>query len=228
LTLFGTTEPLGFAGGDANLYRYVGNDPTGLTDPTGLSPWSGIAKILGKKWSQDRAERAGESLAKELLTTLARHRPDSQKAQEIIRQFKAMGWVEGPLGKQSEKFGGIPFTQGGGLILREIGENGVESGRFLEWHPGGGHHGPDPYWKFVSGESGKLWTVGGTVGAVAIALIPGAEEAMAGDYNGGAREFAYQASPLGWGSWIASYWTWIFDWSDDPSNRGKSGTIKLR
>ncbi len=30
--------PLGFAAGDANLYRYVGNSPTNFTDPSGLSP----------------------------------------------------------------------------------------------------------------------------------------------------------------------------------------------
>ena len=30
-------DPLGFAGGDSNLYRYVGNDPTGLTDPNGTA-----------------------------------------------------------------------------------------------------------------------------------------------------------------------------------------------
>jgi len=29
-------DPIGFAGGDANLYRYVGNGPTNATDPSGL------------------------------------------------------------------------------------------------------------------------------------------------------------------------------------------------
>lgn len=29
-------DPIGFAGGDPNLYRYVGNSPTLATDPTGL------------------------------------------------------------------------------------------------------------------------------------------------------------------------------------------------
>src|SRR5262249_9199318 len=29
-------DPLGFAAGDGNLYRYVGNGPTNATDPTGL------------------------------------------------------------------------------------------------------------------------------------------------------------------------------------------------
>jgi RHS repeat-associated protein len=31
-----TQDPLGFAAGDANVYRYVANSPTTLTDPTGL------------------------------------------------------------------------------------------------------------------------------------------------------------------------------------------------
>jgi uncharacterized protein RhaS with RHS repeats len=30
-------DPIGFVGGDANLYRYVGNDPTNATDPSGLA-----------------------------------------------------------------------------------------------------------------------------------------------------------------------------------------------
>ncbi len=33
---FTTRDPLGFAAGDANLYRYVGNRPVGSTDPSGL------------------------------------------------------------------------------------------------------------------------------------------------------------------------------------------------
>ncbi len=32
-------DPIGFAGGDANLYRYVGNSPTNATDPSGLDWW---------------------------------------------------------------------------------------------------------------------------------------------------------------------------------------------
>jgi RHS repeat-associated protein len=31
-------DPIGFAAGDTNIYRYVGNSPTNGTDPSGLSP----------------------------------------------------------------------------------------------------------------------------------------------------------------------------------------------
>ena len=33
---FLTQDPIGFAAGDPDLYRYVGNDPANATDPTGL------------------------------------------------------------------------------------------------------------------------------------------------------------------------------------------------
>jgi hypothetical protein len=202
-------SPLGFEAGDTNLQRYVGNNPTNLTDPTGLSPWGGIGKILGKKWTQETCERAGKALATELLEKLAAHRPDSQKAQEIIRALKQMGWVEEALGKGSKA--GKTLDEGGGIILREM-ENGERTGRFLEWYPGSGPHHADPHWKFSSGESGTLrTTVGGTVVAIGIALIPGAAQACEGDFNGAGRDVVWSATP---GSWIsdsiAAYWSWLY------------------
>lgn len=46
-------DPIGFAGGDANLYRYVGNSPGMYVDPNGLfgDPWT-VGQI-------DNAERSG-------------------------------------------------------------------------------------------------------------------------------------------------------------------------
>jgi RHS repeat-associated protein len=39
-------DPTGFSAGDANLYRYVFNDPTNLVDPTGeVIGWSGITPM---------------------------------------------------------------------------------------------------------------------------------------------------------------------------------------
>jgi RHS repeat-associated protein len=56
-------DPIGFAGGDANLYRYIGNEPTNGTDPNGatavaaapafwvgavtLPAWAGPAIVVG-------------------------------------------------------------------------------------------------------------------------------------------------------------------------------------
>jgi hypothetical protein len=37
IRLLGGADPLGFAAGDANLYRYVGNAPTDFADPSGLA-----------------------------------------------------------------------------------------------------------------------------------------------------------------------------------------------
>ena len=36
---FLSQDPLGFDAGDGNLYRYVGNGPTDLVDPSGLNDW---------------------------------------------------------------------------------------------------------------------------------------------------------------------------------------------
>jgi RHS repeat-associated protein len=41
-------DPLGFAAGDANLYRYVGNSPANVTDPSGLSKVTVIIKQGGR------------------------------------------------------------------------------------------------------------------------------------------------------------------------------------
>ena len=38
-------DPIGFRGGDTNLYRYVLNDPVNLVDPTGEFAW--IIEIRG-------------------------------------------------------------------------------------------------------------------------------------------------------------------------------------
>ena len=44
-------DPIGFAGGDANLVRYVGNSPVGRSDPRGLLP---IGKEAQAAWKARR------------------------------------------------------------------------------------------------------------------------------------------------------------------------------
>jgi RHS repeat-associated protein len=43
---FASEDPLRFAGGDANLYAYVRNSPSNLTDPIGQCPWC-IGAVIG-------------------------------------------------------------------------------------------------------------------------------------------------------------------------------------
>ncbi len=57
------------------------------------------------------------------------------------------GWKVETLGKGAHK--------GEGWILREYTPQGDPTGRMIRWHPGGGHHGPDPYWRVTGGSYGK-------------------------------------------------------------------------
>ena len=60
---------------------------------------------------------------------------------------KTPGWKVESLGKGSRA--------GEGWVLREYTPQGNPTGRMIRWHPGGGHHGPEPYWRVTSGEGGK-------------------------------------------------------------------------
>jgi RHS repeat-associated protein len=51
-------DPIGFAAGDANLYRYVGNSPTLATDPNGLYE----LEFDGGNWTQAQKDRVKASL----------------------------------------------------------------------------------------------------------------------------------------------------------------------
>jgi hypothetical protein len=73
---------------------------------------------------------------------------EGKSPQEVDRILgKTPGWRRETLGKGSRK--------GQGYVLRHYNERGNPTGPQLRWHPGGGHHGPDPYWR-VKGNQGDL------------------------------------------------------------------------
>jgi hypothetical protein len=61
---------------------------------------------------------------------------------EISAIAQAEGkWTIGTLGQGAH--------EGQGLTIRY-------KDQFIEWHPGDGHHGPEPYWKVSSGQTGTV------------------------------------------------------------------------
>jgi len=50
---------------------------------------------------------------------------------------------------------GQGMHRGQGWVLRQYRLDGETTGRMIRWHPGGGRHGPEPYWRVTSGEYGK-------------------------------------------------------------------------
>ena len=41
-------------------------------------------------------------------------------------------------------------SKGRGRVLREYTRDGTETGRMVRYHPGGGRHGPGPYWRVMN------------------------------------------------------------------------------
>ncbi len=86
-------DPIGFAGGDPNLYRYVGNSPTNATDPSGLVAFenkSGKPKsIYDDIWKKDQASYKSRPV--DLLTMHHLIAPIQTLTQEAI----ATGWTSG-------------------------------------------------------------------------------------------------------------------------------------
>ena len=58
----------------------------------------------------------------------------------------APGWRVETLARGSHK--------GQGLVLRQYTDAGNPTGTMIRWHPGGGHHGPDPYWRVINSRTG--------------------------------------------------------------------------
>ncbi|MEI5993265.1 hypothetical protein [Candidatus Enterococcus mansonii] len=81
---------------------------------------------------------------------------------DIVDFVKKEGWIVTPLKKGGNA--GIPYEQGGGFSMNPpAGTSG--SSRYIQYHPGGGHHGELPYYKVSSPEHGitRIYTNGKVV-----------------------------------------------------------------
>ena len=69
---------------------------------------------------------------------------------QISDLARRSGWTVGPLGKGS--LAGITYEQGGGISMHAPNRSSI----YIQYHPGGGHHGVMPYYKVSSGKNGTV------------------------------------------------------------------------
>jgi hypothetical protein len=106
----------------------------------------GTSKVYGSKRTAlrrvgDLLETADDVVANPILLS------GKSPADVQIALGKSQGWRVESLGKGSRK--------GKGWVFREYTPKGDPTGRSIRWHPGSGHHGPEPYWRVTGGNYGK-------------------------------------------------------------------------
>jgi RHS repeat-associated protein len=125
-----TQEPPWIALGVPNIMLFV-------TPVRGFGAGSGGGRLATLRSADDVL--AAPSL-------LGGHTPTS--ASSFVRQLVQQGWKKGTLTRGSHA--------GQGLVLRETNASGQLTARMIQWHPGGGHHGPRAYWKISSPQHGTF------------------------------------------------------------------------
>jgi RHS repeat-associated protein len=134
-------DPIGFAAGDSNLYRYVGNNATNATDPNGLQtlpsgleyrtdvkPDNGMPKgvdgitnhLMGvyDDWAEaneprPEGERAQAMSEAQKIKDLLKKAQDrvKKKGGPITVRFERVGWPKGTLCHETEQETSMAFSQ---------------------------------------------------------------------------------------------------------------------
>ena len=121
-------EPLGFAAGDTNLYRYVGNEAIGEVDPTGLDD---VTVLPGQPYpGQPTLGGPGGVLKDPALR---------KKMKELQQQYKGGGPELGIIIVWNSKTGSVGWTTKG-VKPREHNSVGFEDPQIPGWQPIGTIH----------------------------------------------------------------------------------------
>ncbi len=120
-------DPIGFAAGDSNLYRYVQNQVTILQDPSGEFPYYSWGWVPGRSINQDGSEKEAGQQYEEILNR-----------QQKQRQGKSKGVIENTEGsKQSDR---QELEEAAELALEELrrrrqleSEDGLTAAEAVGW-----------------------------------------------------------------------------------------------
>ncbi|WP_176722410.1 hypothetical protein [Candidatus Thiosymbion oneisti] len=117
-----------------------------LGDGLGISETARKSNSQRRKRRVNPADPQGNKKLDEILKDPKKL--DGKTPDQVRKELgQTPGWKEEGLGKGSHK--------GKGWVLREYSPQGNPTGRMVRWHPGGGHHGPNPYWRVTSPTGGK-------------------------------------------------------------------------
>ncbi len=81
---FVSNDPIGFAAGDANLRRYVGNSNPNATDPSGMQAWQ-----FWPKYSPNGSQKNSPSGSQKNSPSGSRKNPPSGSRKERLRKYRA-------------------------------------------------------------------------------------------------------------------------------------------
>jgi RHS repeat-associated protein len=121
---FISQDPIGFAAGDANLYRYVGNSPTNFTDPSGLDWVSSLDSTLSRNridlyGAVNTLDQAAGGFASGATGGLTDHLREGIYGRGVNNnQQGAVHGVFNGLGQVSSTVVGGAAARGGSLLLR--------------------------------------------------------------------------------------------------------------
>jgi len=152
--------------GNKGASRLDGMDDVGSIKKKSLSESNGgnVSKtdfgaespVFGKDWNDFFKDKYGNIKWKNPLNSIddVINTPSSLtnvNPIDVVEFVKKEGWTVTPLKKGGNA--GIPYEQGGGFSMNPpAGTSG--SSRYIQYHPGGGHHGDLPYYKVSSPEHG--------------------------------------------------------------------------
>ncbi len=137
---FLTEDPFGLAGGDANLYGYVGQKPTMQRDPLGLFEWPPIGPTGfgwmthggpsgAAEWAMDRGSEAVEALSDWWSCVVKDMNYLGNALHESLRQALCSGLG----GRVLDFFSWAPPSSPGETITKVTTSGGVLVVRILDW-----------------------------------------------------------------------------------------------